>query len=512
MAKNITQYDLLISCPGDIQSEVEVIEQSVTRFNEQFSDSLGIAIRARYWKKSAYAQSGGKPQDLLNNQFVKDCDAAVALLWTRFGTPTDKYGSGTEEEIELMLDAGKQVFMYFSDKPIPPSQYDAHEYARVQAFREKYKNSGIFFSYSSDDELSKFFFAHLTKYFLTVNTVTELRKERVPQLILRGIDVKGKLAELFPVHEFYLNTDLDIDYYIKKVKGLYHDISEISLRLPKQDIDDNSLVGTAIHVYNTFYPPVEISEESKDFLSKFAEHFQIELPPHFFELGNLSSDPLSGNIILGVGHTLKGTEKEKLKYQLLHDLEETLHRLAKWSPIETAFSGIQCMEFALENRGTAVDEEVEVTLRVGQDYFIPIEDYPVLKNNSMDFLLNNCNMWELLGIPSTAQYMDYEASIRSVTRLSSPSIGTTPDFPFRTTDYSDEYQDTLQNIFNYAVYLDDRDYVIKVKFDYIKHHTTIAFPAPIFLKAVPDVIKYQISSQNSPDILTGEIKPTLKQD
>lgn len=128
MAKNVTQYDLLISCPGDVQSEVEIIKQIVDDFNERYSDTLGISLRARHWKKSSYAQSGGKPQALLNEQFVKQCDAAVAVFWTRFGTPTDEYGSGAEEEIELMLGADKQVFMYFSDKPIPPSAHDPAEY------------------------------------------------------------------------------------------------------------------------------------------------------------------------------------------------------------------------------------------------------------------------------------------------------------------------------------------------------------------------------------------------
>ena len=45
----------------------------------------------------------------------------------------------------------------------------------------------------------------------------------------------------------------------------------------------------------------------------------------------------------------------------------------------------------------------------------------------------------------------------------------------------------------------------KVKFDYIKHHTVIAFPTPIFLQQVPTEIEYTITSQNSPDILSGKI-------
>ena len=138
MPQNVTQYDLLISCPGDIKEEIEIINRTVQKFNDQFSDTLGISIRTRHWRKNSYPQSGGKPQALLNEQFVKKCDAAVALFWTRFGTPTDEYGSGTEEEIEIMMDAGKQVFLYFSDKPNPPSETDWEGYQKIQAFKQKY--------------------------------------------------------------------------------------------------------------------------------------------------------------------------------------------------------------------------------------------------------------------------------------------------------------------------------------------------------------------------------------
>jgi hypothetical protein len=79
MPKKVVQYDLLISCPGDITNEVPIIEDAVLQFNTQFSDALGISIRTKHWRKNSYAQSGGKPQALLNEQFVYDCDAAVAL-------------------------------------------------------------------------------------------------------------------------------------------------------------------------------------------------------------------------------------------------------------------------------------------------------------------------------------------------------------------------------------------------------------------------------------------------
>mgnify|MGYP007083027970 CR=1 FL=1 len=39
-----------------------------------------------------------------------------------------------------MLQSGKQVFMYFSDKPIPPSKINGDGYEKIQAFRDKYKD------------------------------------------------------------------------------------------------------------------------------------------------------------------------------------------------------------------------------------------------------------------------------------------------------------------------------------------------------------------------------------
>ena len=96
MAQNVTLYNLLISCPGDVKDEVAIIESAVEEFNELYAEPLGITIKTRHWGKSSYAQSGGKPQALLNEQFVNKCDAAVAIMWTKFGSPTDDYSSGTE--------------------------------------------------------------------------------------------------------------------------------------------------------------------------------------------------------------------------------------------------------------------------------------------------------------------------------------------------------------------------------------------------------------------------------
>lgn len=506
MSKTITQYDLLISCPGDIQKEIELVEKSVLDFNERYSNTLGLSIRSRYWSKSSYPQSGGKPQTLLNKQFVKECDAAVAILWTRFGTPTDKYGSGTEEEIEIMLESGKQVFMYFSDKPCPPSKHDPIEYAKVQAFKQKYKDRGYYFTYTSEDEFSKLFSAHLTQYFITIKKVEELRQERISQLSLRGIDANGRLCDSVPIQLFKLNTECNHEQYIMQIKQLYHSISKLHVMQQSNDTsdeDDGSLLLS--NIMTSFYPPVVIDERRKDILIKVAMKFGLELPEDFFNLGNLTEDILQGFTDPGK-YSLEGTPEEKQKYALLNTLYTTIINCSRWTPIEKAFSGIKCVKLAIENSGTAIDEDVEITITIAKEMLLPLKEFPSLNRSSTNYLMNDCVMETIFGIPNTAQYMEYRSSVRprldASTTLQNMPISS---LNLYSEDDGDSYEDALRNVFCYSIYSDEQNYILKLRFDYIKHHTAVAFPTVIFLKSTPSVITYTISSRNSADVINGSI-------
>ena len=217
MPKQLFQYDLLISCPGDIsENEISAIENAVNGFNTAYEDIMGIKIRTRHWSKSSYAESGGKPQDLLNKQFVKDCDLTIALFWTRFGTPTDTFGSGTEEEVEIMLENGKQVFVGFSEIPIGPSHLSktasVDEYNRILAFKEKYRDRGIYFTYSSVDELKKIFYAHLSTHFIIQNKTDKLGDISAPKLSVKSI-LDNTMQNRITIRNYgesqFLNSPLD---------------------------------------------------------------------------------------------------------------------------------------------------------------------------------------------------------------------------------------------------------------------------------------------------------------
>ena len=509
MPKHVIQYDLLISCAGDIREEIEVINRTVQKFNDQFSDTLGISIRTRHWSKSSYSQSGGKPQALLNEQFVKNCDAAVALLWTRFGTPTDQYGSGTEEEIEIMLEAGKQVFLYFSERPVSPSEMDSEGYAKVQALKQKYRNRGIYFSYSTTEEFERLFYAHLTQYFIK-KASDDAQLKRTPQLVLRGIDADGKLCESLTVLDFKLNSSKDSDTLLTEIQKLYQKINSMHMGqrvLVEEGEDEKSLVLSLASLHDSLYPPATIDEDIKTMIVSVAENLGISLANDFFNLGNLYKNTMAVSM-LGGGCSYSGTAKEELKYESITKLHDLILEFHDWLKIEEAYAGLSCIILAIENGGTAVDEDVEIELHFGADALLPLDRLPIIQDKSaIKYLLDECDLEDLLSIPPTAQYKAYEDS----QKLGS-YVGASPNpnsfNPFIGRDYQEEYWDSISDIYCYEIFAEKDQFIMKVKFDYIKHHTVIAFPTPIFLQQVPTEIKYTITSQNSPDIISGKLLVT----
>jgi len=281
MPKNVVQYDLLISCPGDITAELGIIDDVVAQFNDIHSEINGISVQTKHWIKSAYPESGGKPQALINKQFVTSCDAAVALFWSRFGTPTDSYGSGTEEEIEEMLASGKQVFVYFSNAPVAPSTVMAEQYQAIRELKERYKDRGVYFEYSTPEEFGKMFTAHLTKHFLGLVVKQEMQSAKLPDFQLKILSadsnepIEGHYKYSYPIGTLYRRV-LSED-----------DLTELSESDDKLLTEIAALVSVAdIHQYNDDLP----SEEEVDEFNKqqaLYENAQNNAYLFFLELKNI---------------------------------------------------------------------------------------------------------------------------------------------------------------------------------------------------------------------------------
>lgn len=493
MPKSIVRYDLLISCPGDVQGEIDLIKECVEEFNEKFSDTLGVMVQVRHWGNSSYSQSGDKPQELLNEQFVKKCDAAVAVFWTRFGTPTDRYGSGTEEEIDIMLNSGKQVFMYFAEKPISPSSLDVKQYEKIKEFKEKYKDKGIYFTYSSEEEFSKLFFSHLTKYFLSKKQMEENEKQNVPNLIVRGISENDTIEEIVKVRKFKTDQYINVPEKLEKIKQQYDVISKLEIEHTSAMMENQLLTNKK----------VEIHESVKQAVSLTAEQLSIELEEDFFDLGGLSENTFANLSILGRKNFVGG-KNEKKKYELITSLSKQILELISWVPIANAFNGIKCLYLALENNGSAIDEDVEILLYFDKGDLLDLSEYPVLDNKDAEYLIKECSLTKLLEISRCADYLSYDDSIKRMPHFT-PINHELDLLGLNRRDYQKEYADAYADALVYEIFEKGEKRVVKLQMDYIKHNSIVAFPAPLFLKGIPTEIKYQISSQHISEIINGSI-------
>ena len=150
MKRGFTHFYYLISCPSDVQEELEIVLNVIDEINMTVGEDNGINIKCLYWKNNARPSSGENGQNIINKQLLSRADGIIALFWTKFGTPTEEYGSGTEEEIEKSILQGKNVMLYFSNKPINPDKIDYQQYVRVIEFKKRY--SGLFAEYNTLDD------------------------------------------------------------------------------------------------------------------------------------------------------------------------------------------------------------------------------------------------------------------------------------------------------------------------------------------------------------------------
>lgn len=148
---------VMIASPGDVPQETQLILEVIAEWNAMHSEHQRVALMPVAWDTHASPAMGGRPQEIINNQVLRGCDLLVAVFWTRIGSTTGIAISGTVEEIEEHLAAGKPVMIYFSQQPVRLDSVDEEQYKAVQDFKHSCKDRGLIEEYETlGDFRSKF--------------------------------------------------------------------------------------------------------------------------------------------------------------------------------------------------------------------------------------------------------------------------------------------------------------------------------------------------------------------
>ncbi|MBA53005.1 MAG: hypothetical protein CMK89_00985 [Pseudomonadales bacterium] len=149
MAYKATVLPVMIASPGDVSEERDITRQIIHDWNDINSEKSKIMLSAVGWDSHSSPELGARPQELINQRVLRYCDILIGIFWTRLGTPTGKALSGTVEEIEEHVAAGKPAMIYFSSKPVSPESIDAEQYKRVREARSNWQQRGLVETYDT---------------------------------------------------------------------------------------------------------------------------------------------------------------------------------------------------------------------------------------------------------------------------------------------------------------------------------------------------------------------------
>jgi hypothetical protein len=252
-----------------------------------------------------------------------------------------------------------------------------------------------------------------------------------------------------------------------------------------------------------FLKPVEIDDDTKNIISSFAKNVNHTLSTEFFSLGLLRESTVSISALIG-GRSLEGDLNEREKYDDIIKLKDKIMKYIGWDTFSRVFCNISCVRLVVINEGTTFDEDIEIALVFPRDMLILPEDLPIPDKFAVDTIGNDSSLYEIFGISRTAKYNDFESSITAVQQ---PVAAYTPSvFPFgNTRDYKEDYLDDLNEIFDYHIFDEGENIMLKLHIDYLKHNTAVAFPSVIFVTDKLSDVSYTISSKHGEKIAYGTI-------
>jgi len=185
MSFNATIINVMIASPNDVATERQIIRDVTNGWNAIHAQDRQVVLLPCSWETHASPAMGDRAQGIINKQLLKQCDLLVAVFWTRLGSPTGKAASGTVEEINEHLAAGRPAMIYFSDAPVRLDSVDDVQYKALRNFRVDCERRGLIETYSSLEEFREKFTRQLTQTVLReikgIEPVDEMEIHRLGQ-------------------------------------------------------------------------------------------------------------------------------------------------------------------------------------------------------------------------------------------------------------------------------------------------------------------------------------------
>lgn len=167
---NARIFRCFIASPGDTAAERELCDKVIEDINTSMGSYFGFRLETVKWENNVHPAIGADGQDVINEQIGLNYDIFIGIMYMRFGTPTPRAGSGTEEEFNRAVSLHQansevEIMFYFNNRASNISDIDVAQLFEVKAFKEKVKNTGcLYWDYDGQEEFANYLRKHLIQY------------------------------------------------------------------------------------------------------------------------------------------------------------------------------------------------------------------------------------------------------------------------------------------------------------------------------------------------------------
>lgn len=180
MTSQATVYRILIAAPNDVIAEQRAIQEMISSWNTKYSAKMKAVFLPVLLEAQMVQEMNDRPQVLLKNQVIKDCDILIGIFWTRIGPDAALAESITIKVINDFLKSGKAVMIYLSSAPAVPGSVDLKQYGILMKFMDEFLKQGLVINYDSIGDFREKISMQIISNMLKIHKTPEVEIRRDP--------------------------------------------------------------------------------------------------------------------------------------------------------------------------------------------------------------------------------------------------------------------------------------------------------------------------------------------
>lgn len=192
MPRQAVIFEVVIASPSDVPEERAIVQNVINNWNTSNSLTSGILLDPIMWETHVHPDMSDRPQGVINDQVLSYADAVIGIFWSRIGTHSGAYESGSVEEIEHFVRRKKQTLVYFSRRPVSVD-IDIAQLQKVREYEVECSKRGIIGTYTTLEEFEDKVRCHIERLTARFRHQAEVKQQ------MGGAGKRQRKASLYVV-------------------------------------------------------------------------------------------------------------------------------------------------------------------------------------------------------------------------------------------------------------------------------------------------------------------------